>query len=463
MKNRDIEEIKKSVRKAYKKLESNDDRTSLLDILRLFYIKIDESRMEDFYIESIDIDALSIVVVDEKTKTVYRANFVGDSVNVTVENSILKDERKRIWKLLELFCLDDEISFKDLEKYEITKLDFGSIELVDRKNNIVYHSIIEGSKERIITVTASSQLWEKEFSYVPIVFSNGMTYCRSSSELIFKKGDREIRLWKDESGHVADENISISYLINNKDSKGMCDTQVLFTREFSKGYYYDIERTLSGIGERVNQKCSDKKGVSFLVDRGASMRGFAIEDCNSEMAIKVFDNTSVDSDPYRFRKPNVQAMIYFYDSSGRFLRVLKTREGIELSYKDKYLDRNFPDRNISLPVLSLGALSIEEVDSIINALNLGFVNPSFAGIVNLELAKFRREIAINKGFEGRKDDIIDPVRLCDCSIDKLAEMFALDQDALFEEVERQYRQRVYPNSIAMVDLKSYRMKVNGVR
>lgn len=69
--------LKRQIKRTYKRYtgERNDGKATLIDVLKLFNIYIDEARLEDYMVETIDYSIPSIKVLDKKTYTTYEAKY----------------------------------------------------------------------------------------------------------------------------------------------------------------------------------------------------------------------------------------------------------------------------------------------------------------------------------------------------------------------------------------------------
>lgn len=76
-----IEYLKRTIKRTYKQYtgERTDGKATLIDVVKFFNIPIDETRIEDYIINSIDFKKPSIKIYDSKTSTSYTAVFTSDA------------------------------------------------------------------------------------------------------------------------------------------------------------------------------------------------------------------------------------------------------------------------------------------------------------------------------------------------------------------------------------------------
>ena len=100
-----IDYLKRAIKRNYKRYtgERTDGKATLMDVLKLFNISVDESRIDDYLIESIDYSVPSIKVIDKKTNTTYTSEYTDNAkllnysgstnfVNVIISNPDCKLE-----------------------------------------------------------------------------------------------------------------------------------------------------------------------------------------------------------------------------------------------------------------------------------------------------------------------------------------------------------------------------------
>lgn len=81
MDQKELDYLKRKIKRNYKFFtgERTDGEATLMDVLKLFNISVDESRTEDYSIEFIDYSVPSIKVIDKKTNTTYISKYTGDA------------------------------------------------------------------------------------------------------------------------------------------------------------------------------------------------------------------------------------------------------------------------------------------------------------------------------------------------------------------------------------------------
>lgn len=79
--NCELEYIKSKIKKTYKLYigERKYGNASLKDVASFFNITIDETRLEDYSIKSIDLENISIEIYDKKYDTLYQAKYTGNA------------------------------------------------------------------------------------------------------------------------------------------------------------------------------------------------------------------------------------------------------------------------------------------------------------------------------------------------------------------------------------------------
>lgn len=81
MKDEKIDYLKRAIKRNYKRFIGGrfDGEAKLIDVLKLFNISIDETRVEDYQVEAIDYNIPSIKVIDKKTNTTFTAEYTDEA------------------------------------------------------------------------------------------------------------------------------------------------------------------------------------------------------------------------------------------------------------------------------------------------------------------------------------------------------------------------------------------------
>lgn len=116
MSNDRSEHLKRIIKKTYKRYigERSDGEATLMDVLKLFNISIDESRIEDYSIESIDYSIPSIEVIDKKINAKYTSEYTNKGyllLNLTGEMTFTDGDYELIFERKMSNYLDGELEF----------------------------------------------------------------------------------------------------------------------------------------------------------------------------------------------------------------------------------------------------------------------------------------------------------------------------------------------------------------
>lgn len=168
MKDEKIDYLKRAIKRNYKRFigERTDGEATLMDVLKLFNISIDETRVEDYQVEAIDYNIPSIKVIDKKTNTTFTAEYTnrtrlldyeGDFVNVLISYQDCKLES--IYSLGSDALIAGEMAFVDgvyelvFEKEMINKNGLNAeIESIIRYTKKVVKKNTQG-KQQLLTKT----------------------------------------------------------------------------------------------------------------------------------------------------------------------------------------------------------------------------------------------------------------------------------------------------------------------
>ncbi len=436
-----LKQIVREIKRTYKRYieKSNDEITSLVELLSFFDIPLDETRLADYCIESISFQKPTIVVIDKGTNNIYNSKYVyhedttdlldceKNYIRVTIENAFFK-----IISFYRLpFYPNEERHIRTSViltngKFELYFIKEGSFGLDSSKEHLLpgfiikYAKILESESnlDHQVLLTKVHKKYDKN--------SNSRAY-----NLVYNYGDDSV---------INDGDEQVTY-----DIISSCDIQYFINKMATKDENGQINNFLLGF-------CFDN-----LIDYNFKNIPFP----------NYLDRLN-PSDKKELHDTNTRAAIYLKGGipSQRWceFKIYKKNHKIQMTYcvKVKNLDSeksstdnwwnsydygNFFDNKktvcadtLKLPVLTSDeGFSIEEIDNIINTLNSRYVGDEFIKLVTIQLLAFRHKICINRGLEN-ENDFLAPKKFIQMSIPEIVKDVIENKEAYFALAEKQFQE-----------------------
>ncbi len=410
----EMEFRKRAIKRTYKRYigERTDEKATILDVAKFFNIPIDESRIDDFVVNSIDCTTPSIEITDLKNSISYTATYTGNA---------------------DLLNYSGPTQFNKV--VSISPL---------RKEEILYYI---GSNYPIITK---------------------MTFTNGEYDLVF---EREINNFV---GIFSNDGVmmTIRYL-QNLIYNGRSVKQPLFNKIYrgnpNKEDYVDVfEQTYtyspcSFIAcDNTQDKYSFIKnnnviyGINKFEQKGCChyLRGICYESTDVPTSNYFPMNMHAENYPLLNQTNLYSAMIFKFrteDGIHHSLQVYKTKDAISIIYHSekhhhdgRYRNENIADEKYTLPSLSDGTISSEEIQRVITSLK-SILKDAALYITSNELNAFATKIDIKNGISKEKLDSLSPKKFVDKSFDDICDLISQNKDAYFELIKGQFETAINAN------------------
>ena len=394
-----IEILKKNY-KMY--LQKNDIKLFLLNVEKFFNIPIDKTRLEDYSINKFDYNTPSIEITDKKNNIYYIASYTGDA------------------KLLNY----------------ISKIQFNNVISISplRKEEILYYI---GSKTPIITK---------------------MTFINGDFELTFEREmANSVGLFT-----INENRMAIRYLQNT-----ICDgrniKQPLFAKIYSnnnKNEAFEQTYTYSPINfiewNNTQNKYTYIKNNSVIY----GINIMKIENCCNYLHGICFENTNISTNDYFPLNMNSNNYPLLSKSGIKSAMILnfRTENGIYHSlqvYKEKNLtkilfhSKKFQrlnkhnkkttiNKEYSLPNLSDGTISNEEIQNILLFLQSKIKDDIILNIISNELNAFGNKIDSRKKIIPETFDPLDPKIFINKSFEEICYLINKNKNNYFKLIQEQF-------------------------
>lgn len=421
-----IEYLKRAIKRNYKRYigERTDGKATLVDVLKLFNIFIDENRTDDYIIESIDYNWPSIKIVDTKTNTVYTSKYTSDAnllnysgyktfINVIIENSNCKlenlyyiDSDKSIISQMTFTDGDYELIF---EKEMGNSIGFG----LNAKSKFVIRYVKNirepdrCGKQRLLSKIFLAKNDDETFE---------QTYTYSLQRLI-KYGDNQDKYCYIKNGNVI-------YGVNNCDIKDLIH------------YLHGIcfESTDVNVSEylpyNINTKKFPELANNEIYQSGIVFKGGT--DKGIHHVLTVFKTKSQDNNRNEFEKNGLDYNIHLKYEAIK-LENFKDDEGlpdcreIVVASKDDWYKGN-----------TNGNITSLEIQNIIERLNTEFSDNVFIQFVIKELRAFANKMDIQKGIGEEEIEPLSPKIFINKTFDEIYALVSRNKDDYFNLISDQF-------------------------
>ena len=401
-----IEYLKREIKRTYKRYtgERTDGKATLLNVVELFNISIDSSRLDDYVVKNINFLVPSIELYDTKNNVTYYAEYTSRAdllqsygVEVKYINVIINGIDYRVESL---HWIDDTNPI-------ITKLTF---------KNGEYNLSFTGERANNINLCSTDGL---EFS---VRYSKNVENRRGKeveAKLLTKRLKKDGRYTKHfEHLYTYDDSF---YIIR----EGMQEKYI---------YIYD-DCIIYGIGD-IDQK-----------DLCHHFRGICFEDMTKDVENYLPLNMRISNSSKLFDK-NVQSAMVFSgwteENKRHFLDIYKYNDTISINYQESDITQQpsqITNRNLNIPIFGNGKITKEEIAQIISTLEFELPNNGFMMVVIHELREYLSKIANRNGILS-KDDLLSPKLLIDKSFAEIFDLVASNKEEYFKLANEQFKEAV---------------------
>lgn len=421
MNNAKIEYLKRAIKRNYKRYigERNDVKATLMDVLKLFNISIDESRIEDYFIESIDYNIPYIKVIDKKTNTTYTSKYTNKTnllnysdsmsfMNVIISNSNCKLESLYYVGVEELKAAQMTFNNGDYELI-FERVGFG----VDTESKFVvsyvknvYETDSQGKQQllfKLFEIKSNNETLEQTYTYSPqhlIDYDDDQDkYCYTQNgNVIYGVNNCNIKELIHYSRGICFEstNVNVSkylpYDINTKDfpeltNKEMYQSGIVFKGGTGNGIHhvFTIFKTKNQAGNKIESE-ENKMGYDI---------------CLKYEAIK-WDNFKKESGIPDHRK-------------------------VVVAYKeDRY------------PRIDNGNITSLEIRNITEALDTEFKDNIFIQFVINELKTFANKMDAQKGILEEESDPLSPKIFINMPFNEIYTLVSANKNDYFNLISEQF-------------------------
>lgn len=403
-----IEYLKRAIKRTYKRYtgERTDGKATLLDVAKFFNIPVDESRTEDYVVSKIDYNVPSIEIKDEKNNIFYTATYTGnaDLLNfsgATQFNSVISISPIR--KEESLYYIESETPI-------ITKMTFTDGE---------YDLVFEREMANSIGIFVNDGV-RMAVRYLQNVVSDRRKVKQPLFNRIYKNS------YKNEEFDGAFEQ-TYTYGLNHFIKWD--DTQDKYAHIRNNNVIY-------GINE-LEQKdfCNYLRGVCFESTNIPVSDYFPLNMYAKDYPLLSEDNIK-------------SAMIFKFGTENSIhhsLQVYKGKDEINIMYHSKkhhyegnYYEETVSNEEYSLPNLSDGTISSEEIQNVLASLQARLGNTVVLDIISNELNTFGTKIDIRKGIVQEVLDPVSPKLFIDKSFDEICALVSANKDDYFRLIREQF-------------------------
>ena len=380
-------------------LNGKDEEKLLLGLAQIFRLPIDKSRIKDYYVESFDREERRVVVVDVTTQTVYRANFTDRNedryfeipnpykyVEVTIDSSSSKEKRFYTTFNKEDEPLFEKITFREGDRELAFTRDTQNCEVL----RVQLSQIINNKTQPLIT-----KVYKKDVDRAKRLMCFNQVYTYGLRNIIECNDEQDVAVYR--------HGKNITYSINRKTQK---DSQGRWT--------------------------SDIRGICI-----ENLRIFGWRDYPLPCSLNLLSVNNCE-ELYRL---DVNSAIYLQETRptgiAKYLTITKSTSGLLVKFVLQR-DRNRDTDEFSIPAVSPGTISKEEIDLLINSLENHYRDDDFIAKAKLELLRFRREICIQAGLTCENDGLLEPEKLFALSGDEIKRCVLANKEAYFEQANKEY-------------------------
>lgn len=392
-----IKHLKRAIEMVYKKYtQKANKKTSLMDLARFFNIPIDESRLEDYEIKSINYnDNITMELIDKRKNTLYDSEYYIFSKNQDDPIYIKVTEINPSNRLVNLYYLGYDKPIR-------TKLKFtdGGLVLSFEKERPEYAGDFYANANTKFTIRYSEDNYDEKKREDWLLSK------------IFKK-------------HTDDQAVYNFERIETNHIKAL-DKKLDFQ---SKHFYVESDNVMYGIDSYQNELHNMVRGGLFESTKISHIT----EHFPSSMDL--YQPTS------KFTDNNTMSAIILngYAGDGNYseLEVYKTTEGIDVSYNVKTFSMDEPQKismqknNFQLQNLDKGMITSQEISYLLENLRSRF-GDGFIELISDDLLEFAKKIDIRKGILKEELDLLSPKLFIDKSFEDIEKMIESDKALYFK-------------------------------
>ncbi len=362
----------------------------------------------------------------------------------------------------------DESRLEDYEIKEINYDDELSMELMDKRNNIVYRAkyiYSYGQKDlRYIDVIATSPSKEVETIY------NVGTNNPALTKIAFVDGEYKLTFENEKPNDAGiyyrnpNKKFTIRYSVDNCYDKNKVEDWLLsktIQKHDDGEFVYDFERTQTNQIEAIKKNLDSQSKHSFIESDNV-MYGVDSFQTNLHNCVKgaCFESTKISHikehfpssmDLYKpsskFTDENTMSAIilngYVGDGNYSELEVYKTTEGIVGSYYVKNFSTDEPHKlleqknNFQLQNLDEGMITSREISYLLENLRSRFKD-SFIELISDDLLEFAKKIDIRKGILEEDLNLLSPKLFFDKSLEEIENMVESNKNEYFKLARDEY-------------------------
>lgn len=340
------EVVKQLVTKKYHNYLNNSEnkKLALQELLELFKISIRADNLEDYYIEDINLEKLSVKIIDLKTGLLYSSYYIFDNnleENKYLIKTIIQDEH---YKFEDIFSNEHDKPIKKLMIY------------IDETNNTVFEKNVLDNNNIIIKISKTSN--HKEYH---ILDSFSQKNPSSTKENPLKENIKT----KEKNVHLVND--SIIYSFSDFSKKETCN--------YIKGVF--LEKIPPNVRTYLPSGISPKKFDMLKDDSVVSTIIFEVCINNKKTTIEIYKIDSFIEIRYKSD--------YLYPDSAKKAKI----------------------NTWILPVDNNDSISINELILINNKLKSSLANNIFLNTISEEILFFAKQISSRNSNNNKKETKVD--------------------------------------------------------
>lgn len=402
-----IEYLKRKIKRTYKWYtgERVDGQSTIEDIAKLFSIELDNTRLNDYTISSIDFNIPSIEIYDKKRNTTYKSEFTSDAKLLNYSGGDVCFVNVKSFNPI---CETESIGYIGADNYKKKVIRFikDNYELsIEREFGSVDTSKIESTVRYI----------ERHFEGI-----------RENKEYLLNKVYS-----KEKDNNIFGQTFTYGFPL----FYGPNDNQ-------DKYYYHKKDNIIYGVNELEINIHNKKIGLNGAICFERT------QNLNLEKYRPL--GMHLDNYPKLYDKENISAMIFSgYDKEPNRYRIeiYKTNEGINVIYTVTDYEGKVNTDSFDIKVSGTKTsepISTIDIQNIIECLNLKYPN-EFTTMVSSQLIEFDKKIKIRKGLIEEEQDLLSPKLLMNKTFEEIENQIGTDIEGYFELIEKQFYDATHIN------------------
>ena len=423
-----IEYLKRAIKRNYKRYtgERTDGQATLMDVLRLFNISIDESRIDDYLIESIDYNVPSIKVIDKKTNTTYtseytdKAKLLNYSGNTSFVNVIISNPN----------CKLESLYYIGTEELIIAQMTFtdGDYELIfEKETGNSIESGLDADSKFVVRYVKNVPVKDKQgkqqlLSKIFMIKNNNetleQTYTYSTQHFI-KYDD-------DQDKYCYTQNGNIIYGVNNCRIRelihymhGICFESI--NVDVNRYLPYDIKT------KDFPELANNKMYQSGIVFRG----GTSNEIHHTFTIFKTKNQVDNKMESKENKVKSVEKVYLKYEA-------IKWEKFGQENGMPKYKKMVVASKEAIYPRIDIGNITSREIRNITEVLDTEFEDDIFIQFVINELKVFANKMDIEKGILEEELEPLSPKVLINKTFDEIYTLVNSNKNDYFNLISEQF-------------------------